>query len=168
MDGTLALKKYNVLERLEALEEGGGYVLPVASDETLGGVKVGEGLSINENGVLSADSKIVDYSTTEQKTGQKWIDGKDIYFRTWDFGEDISISNADWTNLNILTAGMAAIIRADATSTEGGYRVVNLSISDQYVRALAARANGNFGLRYITLYYTKEEVTKKRVRKTEV
>lgn len=54
MDGTLALKKYNVVERIEALEEGGSYVLPVASANTLGGVKIGEGLSITEGGVLSA------------------------------------------------------------------------------------------------------------------
>lgn len=33
---------------------GGSYVLPVASADTLGGVKVGEGLSINEQGVLSS------------------------------------------------------------------------------------------------------------------
>jgi hypothetical protein len=33
---------------------GGGYVLPVASSLTLGGVKVGSNLSIDENGVLSA------------------------------------------------------------------------------------------------------------------
>ena len=59
---------------------GGSYVLPIASAETLGGVKVGEGLTINgETGVLSADSQIVDYSTTEQATGQKWIDGKNIF-----------------------------------------------------------------------------------------
>lgn len=33
---------------------GGGYVLPTASASTLGGVKVGENLSIDANGVLSA------------------------------------------------------------------------------------------------------------------
>lgn len=55
MDGTLALKKYNVVERIEALEEGGSYVLPVASANTLGGVKIGDGLSITEGGVLSAN-----------------------------------------------------------------------------------------------------------------
>ena len=32
---------------------GGGYVLPIASASTLGGIKVGSGLSINSNGVLS-------------------------------------------------------------------------------------------------------------------
>ena len=82
MDGTILNKKYDIVDRIEALEEGGGgggYVLPAATDETLGGVKIGEGLSITEEGVLSADSSVVDYSTTEQATGQKWIDGKDIY-----------------------------------------------------------------------------------------
>lgn len=40
---------------------GGGtpYVLPVASAETLGGVKVGSNLSINESGVLSAPAPYV-------------------------------------------------------------------------------------------------------------
>ena len=33
---------------------GGGYVLPIASASTLGGVKVGSGLSIDQNGVLSS------------------------------------------------------------------------------------------------------------------
>lgn len=34
---------------------GGGYVLPVATDSRLGGVKVGSGLTISNEGVLSAD-----------------------------------------------------------------------------------------------------------------
>lgn len=64
------------------------YVLPTASDETLGGVKVGNNLSI-AGGVLSAPAPYTPpaYSTTEQATGQKWIDGKDIYFITIDCGD---------------------------------------------------------------------------------
>ena len=34
--------------------QGGGYTLPIASASTLGGIKVGSGLSINNSGVLSA------------------------------------------------------------------------------------------------------------------
>ena len=34
---------------------GGSYVLPTASADTLGGVKVGDGLSIDSDGILSAD-----------------------------------------------------------------------------------------------------------------
>lgn len=36
-------------------EEGASGTLPIASANTLGGVKIGEGLAIDENGVLSVD-----------------------------------------------------------------------------------------------------------------
>ena len=34
---------------------GGGYVLPVASENTLGGVKIGSGITIDENGAISSE-----------------------------------------------------------------------------------------------------------------
>ena len=34
---------------------GGGYTLPPATSDTLGGIKVGSGLSVEEDGTLSAD-----------------------------------------------------------------------------------------------------------------
>lgn len=44
----------------------------------------------------------IDYSTSEQNTGRKWIDGKDIYQITIDFGalpntasKDVVIKNSD-------------------------------------------------------------------------
>lgn len=61
---------------------GGGYTLPTATATRLGGVKVGSGLSVESDGTLSASGGgggTYDYSTTEFSTGQKWIDGKDIY-----------------------------------------------------------------------------------------
>lgn len=48
MDGTILNKKYNLEERVKAVEEGNAY------------------------------------STSEHKTGQKWIDGKDIYCKVYD------------------------------------------------------------------------------------
>ena len=36
---------------------GGGYELPIASADTLGGVKIGDGLEIAESGVLSVDAE---------------------------------------------------------------------------------------------------------------
>ena len=59
-------------------ENSGGkdYSLPVASAEILGGVKVGNTLEINENGVLNSKPNNI-YSTTPQKIG-KWND-KDFY-----------------------------------------------------------------------------------------
>lgn len=41
---------------------GGGYILPKAAKNQLGGVKVGNGLSIDRNGVLSIDTGIADWT----------------------------------------------------------------------------------------------------------
>lgn len=46
------------------------YVLPTASAETLGGVKIGDGLQISENGVLSKGRKILEVSQASSFTGK--------------------------------------------------------------------------------------------------
>ena len=51
--GKLVIEESAVIEGLSG--DGTPYALPPASAERLGGVKVGSGLSIDENGVLSAD-----------------------------------------------------------------------------------------------------------------
>ena len=89
------------------------YSLPIASAETLGGVRVGTGLAINaETGELSNSNPTPyappAYSTSEVNTGVKWIDGKDIYCKTFHFTEeseqtsksyDITSLNADFVML---------------------------------------------------------------------
>lgn len=70
------------------VEYSGGGSLPIASANVLGGVKVGNGLSISNSGVLSVDGggggggSDSDYTTTEQEIC-KWIDGKALYKRSF-------------------------------------------------------------------------------------
>ena len=61
---------------------GGGspYVLPIASADTLGGVKVGDNLNIDENGVLKALVPVFDF-TGEVATGWIWENGKELFLR---------------------------------------------------------------------------------------
>ena len=103
---------------------GGSFVLPVATAETLGGVKVGNGLSINENGVLSNDNPTPytpkNYSTNEQLTGQKWIDGKDIYFKV--INTPISLAQMDTWYSSGLT-GVDTIINYIPILTRDGEQI---------------------------------------------
>lgn len=69
---------------------GGGGSLPIASAETLGGVKIGNNLSITSEGVLSASGG-ADFSTSEVNTGHKWVDNKPIYRRVL-ISSDVSVS----------------------------------------------------------------------------
>lgn len=75
---------------LNALNNGGGgggggsYTLPVASDTVLGGVKVGNGLSIENDGKLNVNASVpseVQYSTLEKRIGT-WVDGTALYEKT--------------------------------------------------------------------------------------
>lgn len=52
------LNPYDMEERIHNLEENGGggsYVLPTATTESLGGVKIGSGINITEDGTISAN-----------------------------------------------------------------------------------------------------------------
>ena len=61
-------------------KEAGGGELPIASADTLGGIKVGEGLSITEAGVLSASGGGGGSSSFRVLTADDLVDGK---FQLW-------------------------------------------------------------------------------------
>ena len=95
-----------------------------------------------------------DYSTTEQKTGRKWIDGKDIYFRTFDFGRDVAFTN-DWINMSAyvsISGWDKPIGGAWGVNSTGVCINVNTAINAGY---LEIKAGFNGEMRYLTLYYTK-------------
>lgn len=71
------------------LSDAGKLDVEAATDTKLGGVKVGDNLSIDENGVLSASGgSSTSYSTTEYDTGKVWINGKHIYGKYYDFSNN--------------------------------------------------------------------------------
>lgn len=77
---------------------GGSYVLPAASADTLGGVKVGEGLSINGSGVLSVSGGGLTISTTETKIGT--YGGSDLFCKMYVFNKYSSGYTDEYVNLD--------------------------------------------------------------------
>lgn len=73
--GVVSLYKIDGLNNSSGITE-----LPIASAETLGGIKVGKNLSITEDGTLNAKASggSHNYSTEERVVGT-WIDGKPLY-----------------------------------------------------------------------------------------
>ncbi len=152
-----------------AVGGGGAYVLPVASADTLGGVKVGERLLIDD-GVLSAVKQVADFSTDEHATGEKWIDGKNRYFKTIDCGalpnNDVKTVDSGLTNVNVYKIEGVAIRDSDKTVFPIPYVVSDnvqyqVSISFNNASGVITLSTGSdrsaFTHTYITLYYTKEE-----------
>ena len=82
---------YIMNSRIKAASGTGGIGnIPIASAETLGGIKVptDSGMSVDADGAISG----VPYSTTEHKTGKKWIDGKDIYEKVVSLDTPLTVS----------------------------------------------------------------------------
>ena len=93
---TMEKVSMNKLEMARRAAKGGsGGTIPPATSETLGGVKIGAGVNVSEDGTISVSSYAPHaYSTNEVATGRKWIDGKDIYEKTYYYENGIALTAA--------------------------------------------------------------------------
>lgn len=120
---------------------GGGYVLPTASASTLGGVKVGENLSIDANGVLSATGgggAITELTTADYN----YPVANPQYVALWLLPEGLyHIENANNVKAKFSTTSWAGEVGATfLVTTEPGneqsyktiYEFGNLSATDRY------------------------------------
>jgi hypothetical protein len=119
--------------------ETSGYELPIASAETLGGIKVGDNLSIDENGVLSANGSIEDIIygdyVNEIIIGYIVENGIKIpIYRKIFKGQKVANSNLvfDTSNLNI-----DKVLNMQGSTDRGGwvYPLMRYEASDNYTYA---------------------------------
>lgn len=104
------------------------------------------------------------YSTTEQATGQKWIDGKDIYFKTY---EIVALPNATTTRTPTGLTNIDKVIKIEGmaygNSTHNPLPFVSTSaqysiecwVDDNENIVLTSSANYSAYNGVVTLYYTK-------------
>ena len=144
-------------KRINDLSKASGTgAIPIASAETLGGIKVpaDSGITITGSGNAYA-YKPANYSITEHKTGRKWIDGSDIYEKSVVL-ENTAIEKD--TAFNICDAtGIEKVFSGEFYSTgEGGGNNLATWINDGYVKAKSC-ATYSSGTVTVTITYTKTE-----------
>ena len=141
---------------------GGGYTLPIASPTTLGGIKVGNNLSIDGDGVLSASgggSGGISFSSEEHEVGT--FGNRKLFSKT--LSADVSSSETsanawigngatDYEDIigyfgNFIDGHTinVAITRADYEANSGSWHVMG---SAEY-------RNPSNGKVYLTIFYTK-------------
>lgn len=107
---------------------------------------------------------VIDYSTTEQDTGIKWVDGKSVYQKTYVFDPPVAgggynyVSVADVSGLSIDTLISISGVQHD----EGGNYIMSLETysnvgDNMYLRAdkSAVMWKSNERLDWMTIKYTK-------------
>lgn len=114
------------------LTSAGKLNITAATASKIGGVKIGEGLEINGQGVLNCTvTGGFDYSSNEFDTGQKWIDGRTIYGKT--FHIDTPTNNGE---LMQLAAGDLIIKVEGAFDFSSGTSVTRRALPMYYSDAL--------------------------------
>lgn len=99
----------------------------------------------------------IDYSTDEQDTGLKWIDGKSIYQKTWDFGSSgLTVDANQWVDTDILSSLVDRIIDVEAIApTKARWDFVSATSDSTYIQLWQVRSTYSITVRYLTLKYTK-------------
>lgn len=106
--------------------------------------------------IYAPNGSAIDYSTSEQNTGIKWIDGSDIYQKTWKFESDVSLTSQTWTNTPIVRSTNGINFVIDAEVGRDGYTCINaFANSDQTNVQLLQTRNIDITINYVTLKYTK-------------
>lgn len=143
--------------------DGGGGSLPIASTDTLGGIKVGNGLSITSEGVLSSSGGDV-YTTDEVDTGAVWIDGKHIYRKVLTNNELASYGDKEYEWLNCPIEMVVSLNACCYDPNNYGrisligmdyYKTLTVS-GDTTLMIFMAEAKTNNYTRYAIVYYTKK------------
>ena len=111
-------------------------------------------------------SSDMDYSTSEQDTGCKWIDGKKIYKKTIDFG---ALPNASIKNIDHGVANIARVVKIDGIISFGSNTWSNIplvyqgvdsiynaefQVTTTQVHCATSKDRSNLSA-IITFYYTK-------------
>lgn len=127
------------------------------ADPATDGTKVLTATTTSGETVLSWEDPAsggLNYSTTEQDTGLKWINNKNIYVRTIDLGEEKILASNAWYDSGV-SVGSDFIINGFANSNSGCIPVQLVEgNTTEGIKILQTR-NTTVGCRYVTAYYTK-------------
>lgn len=125
--------------------------LPINPSED--GTKVLTATTTSGETVLSwGDISNSNYSTIEQKTGKKWIDGRDVYFCTFDFSSSpVAVVYNNWTSLGVSIPNCEILLKCDATNgvTNLSASGIEFEVKSSENYGLYAEYNQNLNLRSI-------------------
>ena len=115
------------------------YTNDVSNGEKIGSLVVGD----TEYAVKQKKANVINYSTTEQNTGRKWIDGRDIYQKT--FVKQLTLTSNDRTWYEILSSVELTEINCDTILNYDNSYVNYVNINTEIYNFNYSSVLGNVG-----------------------
>lgn len=104
-----------------------------------------------------SEALMPNYSTTEQKTGQKWVDDKDIYFKVVNMSEVLTVPSQTWTDTGVDSSYIDTLVDAkfyDANSVNYTMNAAKLNGTTPHITVMQFRTT-QIGINRMVLWYTK-------------
>lgn len=141
------------IDKLKKMIKGAGGGSTVTITPTLeSGEKLADYSIDGTAGAIYAPLNVL-FSTTERVIG-KWIDGSDIYEKTLDLGEDVSVSS--WTTVaNVSDLNISLLVDAISIQSSSSVSFIEYWADNGTLKAQSLRSSASDLVRYITLRYTK-------------
>jgi hypothetical protein len=113
-----------------------------------------DGLKYTVYGIYGS---VPSYSTTEHKTGRKWIDGRDVWECTYEFTNALACTGQGWTDTRLSNSGIALIINSRGTSASGTcWNGIGASVdTGSTIKIYSMRSGADIQIKYFTIEYVK-------------
>ena len=99
----------------------------------------------------------ITYSTTEQKTGDKWIDNKDIYCKVVNLQSTLEVQSQTWTDTGVDSTDIDTLLNVkayDANSVNFSVNAAKMVGETAHIGVMQFRST-QIGINRLVLWYTK-------------
>lgn len=107
-----------------------------------------------EKFINSTPESGIHYSETEKKIGT-WIDGSTLYRKVIDLGENINISNSQWTSSGTTITNLDKIVYVGSINSSGTFYPLQAYHTNGAINLMACRDGNPATSRWLILEYTK-------------
>lgn len=101
---------------------------------------------------------IPNYSTTPQKTGQKWIDGRDVYMVVYQPSSAVVVANNNWTDIGMSASGIGILLEITGIAADGACGAMVGTKDSGNIICLASRHDGAFTAAAFVVKYVEPSV----------
>jgi len=105
-----------------------------------------------------SEALMPNYSTTAQKTGQKWIDGKDVYMVVYQPSSAVVVANNNWTDIGMSASGIGTLLEITGIAADGACCAMVGAKDNGKIICLAGRQDGTFIVVAFIVKYVEQSV----------
>lgn len=105
-----------------------------------------------------SEALVPNYSTTAQKTGQKWIDGKEVYMVVYQPSSAVVVAKDNWTDIGMSASGIGSLLEITGIAADGACCAMVGAKDNNKIICLASRPDGAFTAAAFVMKYVEPSV----------